>query len=141
MTYAELKKTYSKEQLALFFLKEYLKCGTLVEMGNKYNISHMTLYKAINNNLDYIKINHPKLYKEYICQIEKNKKIGKGRKSHSSNSCNKRLLKLITKEMETLPKEIRYKDFLEWCVSRSTENLTGIQLVEIAKINGIKVVG
>ncbi|ARC85655.1 hypothetical protein U732_1108 [Clostridium argentinense CDC 2741] len=141
MSYKELKKAYSKEQLAVFFLKEYLKYGTLVKIGNKYNVSHMTLYKIINDNLEYIEKNHINLHKKYISKIEKNKRIGKGRKSYSSSSSNKRLFKLLSKEMETLPKEIRYKDFLEWCINHSTENLTGIQLIELAKINGVKVVG
>lgn len=140
MSYKELKKAYSKEQLAVFFLKEYLKYGTLVKMGNKYHVSHMTLYKIINDNLEYIEKNHPNLYKKYISKIEKNKRLGKGRKP-SSSKCSKRISELIAREIKALPKEIRYKDFLNWCVNYNTEDLTGMQLIELAEINGVKVVG
>lgn len=141
MSYKELKKTYSREQLAVFFLKEYLKYGTLEKMSNKYHVAHMTLYRIIKENLGYIKKNYPKLHEKYINKIEINKRLGGGRKPYKNNVCNKSLLKLISKEMEGLPKKIEYKDFLNWCINCNTANLTGVQLVELAKINGIKVVG
>jgi len=96
----------------------------------------------VKSHLEYIQEHYPEIYKEYSLKIKENNKKGiKNKKSEESRRKQRDyLLYFDSTVFEELPKQIEYDDFLSWCVKFNTGELTGVDLINMAKKNGIRVV-
>jgi len=136
----ELSKNY--KEIAAIIAKDYVIYGSYYKLSLIYGTGKANLYRLVKSHLEYIQEHYPEIYKEYSLKIKENNKKGiKNKKSEESRRKQRDyLLYFDSKVFEELPKQIEYDDFLSWCVKFNTGELTGVDLINMAEKNGIRVV-
>lgn len=136
----ELSKNY--KEIAAIIAKDYVIYGSYYKLSLIYGTGKANLYRLVKSHLEYIQDHYPEIYKEYSLKIKENNKKGiKNKKSEESKRKQRDyLLYFDSKVFEELPKQIEYDDFLSWCVKFNTGELTGVDLINMAEKNGIRVV-
>lgn len=145
--YKELKQSLNKDysEMAVIIARDYVLHGSYYKLASIYGTSKENLCRLVKSHLKYIQNHYPKIYKEYNLKIEESHK--KRFKSMQQKSAEVRrnqkeyLLCFNNKAFEELPKQIKYKEFLNWCTKFETGQLSGMDLISMAEKNGIKVIG
>lgn len=138
----ELSKNY--KEIAVIIAKDYVIYGSYYKLSLIYGTSKANLCRLVRDHLEYIQDHYPETYKEYSLKIEENNK--KRIKTMNKKSVESRRkpkgysLCFNSKAFKELPKQIKYEDFLNWCVKFNTGDLTGVDLISIAAKNGIRVI-
>ncbi len=122
LTWEEIKEKYKGVERALFVINEAVRVGGVKKVGEKYNLTDGGLGKLIWKHKAELKEKYPKEYEVYKKQARHTK----------SNRFNINIFEMLDKEIS----EFKFIDFV---VKYDTDELSIIQLIEMAKEKGVRV--
>lgn len=130
----ELSKNYKK--IAVIIAEDYASYGSYYKLERIYGTSKANLCRLIKGHLGYIQEYYPEVYRDYNLKVKENNK----KSAESRRKPREYLLCSDNRAFKELPKQIKYEDFLTWCVKFNTGDLTGTDLISMAEKNGIRVI-
>lgn len=137
----QLNKNY--KEIAVAIAKDYSVYGSYNKLSKIYGTGYANLCRLIRENLDYIQKSYPEVYDTYTSKINENneQRLNTMRKNSAKTRRKSReyLPYFNNRAFKELPKQIKYDDFLNWCVKFNTGDLTGVDLISMAAKNGIKI--
>ena len=122
LTWGEIKEKYKGVERALFVINEAVRLGGVKKVGDKYNLTDGGLGKLIWQHKAELKEKYPKEYEVYKKQA----------RHTNSNRFNINIFEMLDKEIS----EFKFIDFV---VRYDTDELSVIQLIEMAKEKGVRV--
>lgn len=122
LTWGEIKEKYKGVERALFVINEAVRVGGVKKVGEKYNLTDGGLGKLIWQHKAELKEKYPKEYEIYKKQA----------RHTNSNRFNINIFEMLDKEIS----EFKFIDFV---VRYDTDELSVIQLIEMAKEKGVRV--
>ncbi len=121
--------------ICIKIINDYLSVNYFNDLEKKYETKGGSLSSYVKSREKIVKSQYPEIYRLYIAKKENNKNnlIGVKHKGYSRDE------KITEEDMDKLPKEINYNEFLNFLIKFNTGTLTGKQLVKIANSRGITV--
>lgn len=128
-------KSMDEMDICIRIINDYLNVNYFSELEDKYGVKGGSLSSYVKSREKLIKSQYPKIYNLYIDKKKQNKNnlVGVIHKGYSREE------KITEQDMDKLPREINYNEFLNFLVKFNTGTLTGKQLVKIANSRGITV--
>lgn len=146
--YKDLKEKLNKDykEIAVIIAQDYVKHGSYYKLARFYGTTRENLSRLVKAHIGYIEKYYPQLYKQFNEQINETSKVRYREMQRRSTEVRRKkskecLLHFSNRSFKELPKRVKYIDFLDWCCKYDTKDLQGTELVNMAKRNGIKVIG
>lgn len=123
-------------------MEDYIKLGTYKALELEYELKRESINSFMRKRETQVAELYPKLYKKY----DKAKKSSRKGDLHAARvkAASKRrechLETLTLDKLDTLPKVIKYRKFLDFLNNYNTGGKDGNKLIELAATRGIKVV-
>ena len=122
----DITKKYQGRALTEYLMMQYIKYGKYSKLGKEYGVAASVISDNIKKYIEEVKYDKPYLYELYEDKI---------RESKINNYSGKIFdLRLFQK----LPKEMEYTKLLSILKDYNTKNITGNDVVNLAKQNSIK---
>lgn len=122
----EITKKYQGRALTEYLMIQYIKIGKYFDLAKKYGVATSVISENIKMYAAEVKYDKPYLYELYKDKIRESKI-----NNYSGKKFNPRLF-------QKLPKEMEYTKLLSILKDYNTNNLTGNDVVNLAKQNSIK---
>lgn len=137
----KLNKNY--KEIAAQIVKDYIKYGSYYKVASVYGVTMGNLSMLVKRHSGYIEKQYPEVYKEFVKKRDETSRARyMAMQKRSAEARGKEgLLHFSNRSFKELPKKVKYIDFLDWCCKYDTKDLRGIELVNMAERNGIKIVG
>lgn len=119
----EITKKYQGRALTEYLMMQYIKSGKYSKLGKEYGVAASVISDNIKKYIEDVKYDKPYLYELYEDKIKINNYSGK---------------RFDPRLFQKLPKEMEYTKLLSILKDYNTKNLTGNDVINLAKQNIIK---
>lgn len=119
----EITTKYQGRALTEYLMMQYIKSGKYSKLGKEYGVAASVISDNIKKYIEDVKYDKPYLYELYEDKIKINNYSGK---------------RFDPRLFQKLPKEMEYTKLLSILKDYNTKNLTGNDVINLAKQNSIK---
>ena len=119
----EITKKHQGRALTEYLMMQYIKSGKYSKLGKEYGVAASVISDNIKKYIEDVKYDKPYLYELYEDKIKINNYSGK---------------RFDPRLFQKLPKEMEYTKLLSILKDYNTKNLTGNDVINLAKQNSIK---